>query len=405
MLLDALTASKRDDAETDFGGMATSLGQAYPVVRGRAWGGDAFELRPVSLVQVPTQPVAGGHQFTLPDATLTYRHVSSIVMPTGPDFSPSNGAMRVDFEIPVKPASNLFSLRLDLSQGVTLEWQDETPPTEPWQTLLTGDTWPANAPPGSVWRPPWCRGSYTVIAADGRKLGHIPRPFAVDRDGKIVWGMLHWDGSVLTKEIPWSFLNPAVYPVIIDDTFGYTSIGGTTSATSQYWVYGYGQGSAASPQGYTPASDGNAASISTYLAKKGGPEDVTLGIYSDSSNKPSSLLRDTGGGGTGNAGWHLQNLDSALAVSNGTYYWPCLQGNDPIDTYWDSSPTGCWYYADGEVSYTSGTMPASPTFWKAGSSYRFSIYVTYTPTAAVDLLMLPAAKHGNKRSRRHGHKQ
>lgn len=59
------------------------------------------------------------------------------------------------------------------------------------------------------------------------KAFHIYRPHVVDADGNETWADLHIDVDSGTLEItvPQDFLDHAVYPVLVDPTLGYTSIG------------------------------------------------------------------------------------------------------------------------------------------------------------------------------------
>ena len=61
------------------------------------------------------------------------------------------------------------------------------------------------------------------------KIGHIYRPLITDSTGKKTYGILINDdvNNMLKIEIPEDFYNSAIYPVTVDPTFGYTTIGGT----------------------------------------------------------------------------------------------------------------------------------------------------------------------------------
>jgi len=61
------------------------------------------------------------------------------------------------------------------------------------------------------------------------KTCHIYRPLVTDNDGNKVWAELSIANGVLTVTVPQDFLNNAVYPVKIDPTFGYTTIGATSA--------------------------------------------------------------------------------------------------------------------------------------------------------------------------------
>ena len=65
------------------------------------------------------------------------------------------------------------------------------------------------------------------------KVLHIPRPKAIDKDGNWVWCDIRAKDGVYTRTIPQSFLDSAVYPIIINDTFGYWSTGGGKASLGQ----------------------------------------------------------------------------------------------------------------------------------------------------------------------------
>src|SRR3990167_591565 len=72
------------------------------------------------------------------------------------------------------------------------------------------------------------KGGMNDAAGKEYKVGkafHIYRPFAYDNEGNGVWCDLNITGANLTITIPQAFLDDAVYPVIVDPTFGNTGIG------------------------------------------------------------------------------------------------------------------------------------------------------------------------------------
>lgn len=62
------------------------------------------------------------------------------------------------------------------------------------------------------------------------KAFHIYRPYAEDANGERVWCDLNIDEQTnkMTVSVPQEFLDTAVYPVIVDPTFGYTSVGASS---------------------------------------------------------------------------------------------------------------------------------------------------------------------------------
>jgi len=76
------------------------------------------------------------------------------------------------------------------------------------------------------------QGDYHLMGKKNYRAGkafHIYRPKIVDKTGNWTWGELNINEKkgILTVEIPQEFLDNAVYPVIVDPTFGYTSKGST----------------------------------------------------------------------------------------------------------------------------------------------------------------------------------
>lgn len=94
-------------------------------------------------------------------------------------------------------------------------------------------------------RPENIVGSYAVYhkTKSGHRLGsinyatgkafHIYRPKAIDANGAEEWAELKYQNGVLSVTVPQSFLDSAVYPVVVDPTFGYTSCGGSSAAIAQ----------------------------------------------------------------------------------------------------------------------------------------------------------------------------
>lgn len=101
-------------------------------------------------------------------------------------------------------------------------------------------------------------------------------------------------------------------------------------------------------------------------------EQITAGIYSDNAGAPGTLLGDTNTqAGTGNDGdEYTFTLDSAVAVTENTYYWICIADDLEKSTYpvCDTSGGSRCIDVDGQTE-SGGTMPASLTC-DSSDSYR-----------------------------------
>ncbi len=137
------------------------------------------------------------------------------------DTDDEDGGFEFDVVLPTKPASNVLTWSL---QHKELDFF--------YQPALT----PEEIAEGAQ-RPEHVEGSYAVYhkTKKNNKIGgkeyrtgkafHIYRPFAEDAEGKRAWCELNIIDTEMTVTTPQSFLDTAVYPVRIDPTFGYTTLG------------------------------------------------------------------------------------------------------------------------------------------------------------------------------------
>lgn len=201
-----------------------------------------------------------------------------------------------------KPASNIFSYDIE-TKGLTFYYQPELTREEK----------------KTAFRPDNVVGSYAVyhsskantrIKANGTreeyktgKVFHIYRPIAIDSNNTEAWGELNvdTDSNKLTLTFPQSFLDNAVYPIIIDPTFGYTSVGGSATNFDDWGAYGL----SSSTYHYTASSGDTVTQIDAYVESNGGTDTADLAIYTVSSGDPNTLQGSThqitfsynGGGG------------------------------------------------------------------------------------------------------------
>ena len=196
------------------------------------------------------------------------------------------------------------------------------------------------------------------------KAFHLYRPECVDADGKRAWGdfTLDANGNVVMT-IPQDFLDTAKYPVSIDPTFGYTSIGGSSGNSTANYIRG---------SLFTLSENGTVTNINVYLDTATG--NVKLAIYNSALNK---IWADDTGQAI-NAGW---NTKSGLSVPINTGdYW----------LLWKNSASGTYYRYDTGASNQGlygahAYATAYPTsFTPDGYQTRmYSVYATYTAGATL----------------------
>ena len=305
------------------------------------------------------------------------------------------GGYEIDVVYPKKPSSNIVTMNI-ASDGLNFSYQpplnEETIPEATWctetQCFDEKDTLIMERPENVI-------GSYAVYFKDGisgdysqtrhnnyktGKAFHIYRPRITDSAGASTWGTMNIDQGVLTITVPQDFLDSAEYPVTVDPTFGYTSVGATLATIT----------------------DGIIRLSATHAAPENGTIN-TLHFYSGYSGsgtnclvrpvlyKDSDLSLVTYGG---------ENSYSTPAP--GTEEWKTLDITDASLTsgtnydlgVWVNSTSGgnaCRYRYDTDASYSlksdtytyhATNAPADPAVIDSTlTSRRMSLYGTYTASS------------------------
>ena len=222
-------------------------------------------------------------------------------------------------------------------------------------------------------------GDYSQMGLKNYRAGkafHIYRPKIIDSAGKEVWGILNVDEKkkLLTVEIPQKFLDNAVYPVIVDPTFGYETAG--TSGTFDLSTLRTRKG--------IPSSNGTATSISCSCSNnEASQHNLEFALY----NNDSSYNQDTDGGiisASASKDWRTLSFSTQPSVVNGTAYKVVV---------WSDSSEVKMYYDSGGVSGDSQYLIGPPTFpnWPSNPSFnnssnKYSIYCTYTAGGATETI-------------------
>jgi hypothetical protein len=278
-----------------------------------------------------------------------------------------NGNFEWDIEFKQKPSTNVFSWALTHTEGLSFYYQ----PALTQADIDNGTRRPDNVV-----------GSYAVYCnktghykdADGKttvnyrtgKLLHIYRPLCIDAKGNKEWAELLIEKGTLTITIPQKFLNTAVYPVTLDPTFGYTSIGATEDYMESDWLYGL----------YAAAvSSGGTATSITLRTLSYWDNIYFKGVLVDHTG--DTIVSNGVGGATNvpndeTSAWRTSNFATSPTITNGTTYYPCAiftgtVGKANCDSVSNSSG----------IDYTNSyTTPQNPTW--TDRSYKWSIYCTYT---------------------------
>ena len=231
------------------------------------------------------------------------------------------------------------------------------------------------------------------------KAFHIYRPFVEDADNNRVWCDLDINDGLMIITIPQKFLDEATYPIVIDPTFGYTSVGGSVTTVARNSYCG---GKNVTRTG-TPATLSSAAtsidSLHAYIKSNGWSGTVTTVVMlnvdggGDPGNHPLEVSSEEEISYTSTPGW--ETFDTGLpsgAVDADDYLFSISA--DPTDipedlvedvnVYYDSTEIDGRYietfYDDSTCYSDSQEDPWTPPINIYNNNIH-SIYATYSSDA------------------------
>ena len=283
-----------------------------------------------------------------------------------PDTS-EDGGVELEWVLKEKPASNILTATIQ-TKGLNFFYQPLTQ-----EEINDGTLRPENVE-GSYAVYHATKGGMNDVAGMEYKTGkafHIYRPKVIDANGVETWGDLNIDeqNGLLTVTIDQTWLETALYPVIVDPTFGYTSIGVSTSAT-------IGSGVVVACQA-TSIEAGDITSMTAHRKVLSGTADEGMAIYSDSSAVPDSKIAEDSGNVTVDTtyGWDTVNISASIVATD---YHLATWVNGDSNYKYDAGASG---QQSSKSLQTFETWP-NP-FSRSGNLARIvSIYATYTAAGA-----------------------
>jgi hypothetical protein len=202
------------------------------------------------------------------------------------------------------------------------------------------------------------------------KAFHLYRPECIDAEGKHAWADFALDANGnIVMTLPEGFLDSAKYPVVVDPTFGYTSVGASENGLSGTMGCSFQAPDA-----------GTLTSVSLYTKNVLTGEDKLAagGVYSDSDGSVGTRLG-------------YEYTDDPIPNDNVYHGWfPCSPLSIQIaagTNYWftESVTSDGWFgvkYDSGDTNQaatSSDNEPPPITLSNpAYSNRRYSIYATYT---------------------------
>jgi len=360
--------------DVDFGEEAAA--EFTPRLTLRRWGGECdLKITPPALdgsLTASEDVVEYGDSFI----ALRFYHLS----PSGGQNE--LGGVELELILKEKPASNVFTFNIEV-KGLRFYYQPPLTPEEETEGCI---------------RPENVAGSYAVYhatrsnvhagQADAEKYKagkafHIYRPKAVDAVGQTAWCDLHIDEAdgILTVTVPQMFLDSAVYPVAVDPTFGYETIGGSI----RYHGSGYMRGSF-----FTCPEAGTLESISIYVEGAYDPvSKYKLVLYQKSDEARTDYTPERVLSASEGPAWFTDNVISGASLTAQDYYIVCWSGGGSLQWRYD--------YLTGKSRYKTQSYsgdPPDPWGSTYTENYKFSSYCTYTAGGGVTEKLLSDSGSG-----------
>lgn len=301
-----------------------------------------------------------------------------------------DGGFKIDILLNEKPDTNRFCYLIEGAEQYDFFYQ---PP-------LTAEEIEQGAE-----RPEEIVGSYAVYHKElknhvaGRenyatgKVMHIPRPQVWelnDEENTKEWAELSYEDGELCVTARQEFLDEATYPVRIDPTFGYTSVGASQATAFE----GYTDNEYIAGTAFTLSEDAAVESISvgTWLTDMINPGGSIFLEDGNGANSHTLIAGPASGARTGDFTTHVLSAE----LTAGNYILAMTQddfsGGSSVESSYrfDSTGSNRWYY---QVGYYNGNVPSTWSRAESGTGRNFSIYVTYTsgggggsPTPAQDVI-------------------
>lgn len=323
--------------------------------------------------QIPSQLAATDRPFTVkPDRPLLskkmeYREgdVTAFIEPK----SGTENEFDIDFTLHSRPDTNVFTYKIEGAEDFNFYYQPELTEEE----IAEGAERPENVV-----------GSYAVYhktKANHRvsdtnyatgKVFHIYRPKAIDANGLTIWVELKYQNGLLSVIIPPIFLKNASYPVVVDPTFGYTSLAATGASLTGNTIR--------LSTTWTMPENGDVTQLTIQNANTAG---VTLRpvIYNDSDDTlvtagAQASFAATADTTCGNASNEQQNAPISATLSASTNYDFGPWHSSTIRFCYD---TGTHELRGDAFTYHATNPPSNPFVEDSTlTSRNYAIYATYT---------------------------
>jgi hypothetical protein len=376
----------KNSVKTIIGDELSSPSEFFPSVKLSRWENEVSFKVGFDVSAIPKGQRAfsnlGNNNYQLTTPLLNFK-----IYPFPANEQMEDGGLEFEIILKTKPPTNKISMPIETAG---LDFFYQPPLTQ--EEIGQGATRPENVVGSYAVYHSTKRDDYSPKGGKNYRAGkafHIFRPRATDALGATAWADLNVDIVLkkLTIDVPQAFLDSATYPVIIDPTFGYTTIGGTEFDFATGYIYFYRQ---------TLAEAGTIQSMSMYgyyLFVNG--ENAQYGVYDNSNPMAKQAVTGTVVWPYPDPAWNSGNLTTQPSLPAGDY-WLCCQQSGTHRGRYDTGGIYNWrYIAQVYVGWPDTISGDSD----GGQTRLWSLYCTYaaaggtTYNEAVTLSSTPACSH------------
>jgi hypothetical protein len=291
----------------------------------------------------------------------------------------SNGELEYEIELAKKPQSNIINLSLTFPDGLEFFYQ---PPLTEKQIA------------GGRHRSDNVIGSYAVYWNKSNnqyktgKFCHIYRPKVTDADGKWTWAELSIVGRTLSITIDQTWLDNAVYPIIVDPTLGYNTVGASHVGNTAYAIGSNAQ---------TDATGGTINSFHIAVYSIGTPATVKMVVYNTDQALSSHL--PTGKTIVEQVSFTATVSNDSNAASSGTktlsastwYSILFLPANSDTDIKYDTGSGA----NPGKYDCTYANEFTDPAGTYQEDTDRYSVWIIYSASSETDINVSAVLEQAN----------
>ena len=210
----------------------TEAAEFIPNLKISRWDEVSFKIKPKDLDKIASADKTvnfNGDKIELITPKIDYKMYELPISEENPE-----GAFEYEIDLKEKPVANVVELDIE-TQGLDFFYQ----PALTQEEIDSGNVMPENV-----------IGSYAVYTSEEKinwdygkkykagKVGHIYRPKIIDANGEWVWADMKIENALLTITIPQKFLDNGIYPITVDPTIGYTSVGAIQDAPNPNQMLG-----------------------------------------------------------------------------------------------------------------------------------------------------------------------